>query len=178
MPRPCQSFTSGLSVRSATLDGVNTGRAVLLDQIVLAVVQGGHGNVAQDIVERPEQRRGLRALQILLDRTDENRVQILRAGQRIAVRSGQLLPEIQNFLSQVGGRDRIFPRHDHRRRDHDDLILVVANQRVERDRAGIELPQDFLHAAGVLLQVANAFLRDAPVVLSDVYMLFRNCDHS
>ena len=44
--------------------------AIFRDEIILPIMQRGHGKIAQHIVERPHQRGSFRAFQIVRDRAD------------------------------------------------------------------------------------------------------------
>jgi hypothetical protein len=52
--------------------------SIAFHQVLLAIVERGQRHIAQHVVERPDEGRRVRALEIFLDRCDENAVKVLR----------------------------------------------------------------------------------------------------
>ena len=80
---------SGLSSSMAMLAGVIVTRVVLLHHVLLAVVECSHRHIAQDAIERPDQRLGFRLFQFCLHGTDQDCIQglCLGLGSRCGSRS-------------------------------------------------------------------------------------------
>src|ERR1700683_3255789 len=114
--------------------------AILGYEIVLAVVQRGHRQVTQHIIERPHQRLRFSALEILLHWPNEYLVQLLCLRDGIGLWLIDGLAEREDFLPQVGGVNRELTRLHRARRNHDDSIFVLADKRIESDRARIQMP--------------------------------------
>src|SRR5712692_524074 len=65
-------------------------------QVDFSIVESSHGDVAQDIVKRPHQSFRAVGIQVLLNRTDQDPVQLLGGGQRIFISRAEHLPEFEH----------------------------------------------------------------------------------
>ena len=132
--------------------------SIAFHQVLFAVVKGRQRHVAQHILERPDQRLRVRSLKILLDRSDQNVVKVLRLRQNVFFRSvsRQGPREREHFAAQRDPAYRYFARHSGGRGNHDHHALVVKDCGVDCYRPGAELSRQSLKAGGPFIDGFHA----------------------
>lgn len=104
-PATVQAGLGGLADLVAGGGGVDA-QGVAFHQVVVAVVEGGEGDVAQSAVERHHQRFDAGGVQVGGDRSDQVAVERLGSGPGVAARVLQGGAQGLDFAVEFGGCDR------------------------------------------------------------------------
>ena len=139
--------------------------SIAFHQILLAIVKRGQRHIAQHVVKRPDEGRRARALEIFLDRCDENVVKVLRLRLDIFfwVVSRQSAHERKHFAAQRDLADRYFARHPRCRRNHHHDALIVQHQSVDRRRSGPECSHQRFEGAGLIIDGFHLAFAGSPL---------------
>src|SRR6266849_7697157 len=120
-------------------------------QVGFSIVESSHGDVAQDIVKRPHQSLRAVGIQVLLNRTDQDPVQLLGGGQRIFISRAEHFPEFEDLVANLVSRDRALTSHLRIRCDHEHENAFRRHEGVKSYRARLQSLQDRLHVTGISL---------------------------